>query len=94
LFNGGCRLFGGLRSLVDDGSIRSNYGIATDAVFARDWPRLKQARLVRGAYLFLRFPRGNKRASTPEAQAAAAIDTIGDLEDVAGATGRPGSSSS
>jgi lysozyme len=61
--------------------IRSNYGTATDSVFARDWPKLKQAGLVRGAYLFLRFPRGNKAAPTPEAQAAAAIDTIGDLED-------------
>jgi lysozyme len=61
--------------------IRSNYGTATDSVFARDWPKLKQAGLVRGAYLFLRFPRGNKSAPTPEKQAAAAIDTIGDLED-------------
>src|SRR4029079_16089728 len=32
-------------------------------------------------YLFLRFPRGNKPAPRPEAQAAAAIETIGELED-------------
>jgi len=61
--------------------IRSNFGITRDTTFARDWPRLKQAGLVRGAYLFLRFPRGNKPAPTPQAQAAAAIETIGDLED-------------
>ena len=61
--------------------IRSNYGTTTDKVFAREWPRLKAAGLVRGAYLFLRFRRGNKPAPSPEAQAAAAIDTIGDLDD-------------
>jgi lysozyme len=60
--------------------IRSNYGTTPDAAFARDWPQLKQAGLVRGAYLFLRFPRGSQPAPTPEAQAAAAIATIGDLE--------------
>jgi lysozyme len=61
--------------------IRSNYGTTRDTAFARDWPRLKEAGLVRGAYLFLRFPRTGKPAPTPEAQAAAAIATIGDLED-------------
>ena len=61
--------------------VRSNYGTAPDKVFARDWPLLKEAGLVRGAYLFLRFPRGGKPAPPPEAQAAAAIATIGDLED-------------
>src|SRR5215831_7376807 len=61
--------------------IRSNFGTATDKAFARDWPKLKQAGLVRGAYLFLRFPRNGKPAPTPEAQAGAAIATIGDLED-------------
>ena len=61
--------------------IRSNFGTTRDTTFARDWPRLKQAGLVRGAYFFLRFPRGNKPAPAPQAQAAAAIATIGDLED-------------
>jgi lysozyme len=61
--------------------IRSNFGTAPDPVFARDWPRLKQVGLVRGAYLFLRFPRGNKPAPDPIAQAAAAIITIGALEE-------------
>jgi len=60
--------------------VRSNYGTTPDKAFARDWPRMKQAGLVRGAYLFLRFPRG-KAVASPEAQAAAAIDTIGDLDD-------------
>jgi len=61
--------------------IRSNFGTAPDKAFARDWPRLKRAGLVRGAYLFLRFPRNGKPAPTPEAQAAAAIGTIGALDD-------------
>jgi GH25 family lysozyme M1 (1,4-beta-N-acetylmuramidase) len=36
--------------------IRSNYGHWPDTVFAREWPRIKDAGIVRGAYLFLRFP--------------------------------------
>src|SRR5262249_25930527 len=36
--------------------IRSNWGIYPDSVFARDWPKIKEAGIVRGAYLFLRFP--------------------------------------
>ena len=59
--------------------VRSNYGTAPDKAFARDWPLLKQAGLVRGAFLFLRFPRNGKSVPPPEAQAAAAIATIGDL---------------
>jgi lysozyme len=61
--------------------VRSNYGTTPDKVFARDWALLKQAGLVRGAYLFLRFPQKGRAAPTPEAQAGAAIATIGDLED-------------
>lgn len=61
--------------------IRSNFGTTPDKSFSREWPRIRDAGLVRGAYLFLRFPRGRKSAPTPEDQAAAAIDTIGDLEE-------------
>src|ERR1044071_624645 len=61
--------------------IRASFGTTRDTTFDRDWPRLKEAGLVRGGYLFLRFPRDGKSAPTPEAQAAAVIDVIGDLED-------------
>jgi lysozyme len=61
--------------------VRSNFGSTPDRAFARDWPLLKAAGLVRGAYLFLRFPRQGSIPPPPEAQAAAAIATIGDLED-------------
>jgi len=61
--------------------VRATYGATPDKAFARDWPALKEAGLVRGAYVFLRFPRNGKPAPVPEAQAAAAIDVIGDLED-------------
>jgi GH25 family lysozyme M1 (1,4-beta-N-acetylmuramidase) len=60
--------------------IRSNFGETVDATFARDWPRMKEAGLVRGAYLFLRFPRAGKPAAEPEQQARAMIETLGELE--------------
>ena len=60
--------------------IRSNFGEREDAVFKRDWPKLKDAGLVRGAYLFLRFPRNGAEAAAPEAQARALIDTLGPLD--------------
>ena len=61
--------------------IRATFGTAPDKAFARDWALLKRAGLVRGAYLFLRFPRNGRSVPSPEAQAAAAIATIGDLDD-------------
>jgi lysozyme len=61
--------------------IRSNWGTAPDRVFPRDWPKLKAAGIVRGAYLFLRFPRiGQRRPPDPVAQARAFIATVGGLE--------------
>jgi GH25 family lysozyme M1 (1,4-beta-N-acetylmuramidase) len=42
---------------------------------------MKAAGLVRGAYLFLRFPRrGSTRPAEPDAQAQAFVDTVGELE--------------
>src|SRR5881392_3209687 len=61
--------------------IRSNFGTAPDTTFARDWPSIKAAGLVRGPYLFLRFPRNGKPAPAPDAQARAMIATVGDLEE-------------
>ena len=65
---------------VDFAIIRANWGTAADSVFPRDWPKLKDARLVRGAYLFLRFPHSKwGRPASPVAQAKAFIATVGDL---------------
>jgi hypothetical protein len=35
---------------------RSNWGASPDTAFPREWQRMKDAGLVRGAFLFLRFP--------------------------------------
>jgi lysozyme len=59
--------------------LRSNYGDQADTAFKREWPRLLDAGITRGAYLFLRFPRGGKAAPQPDAQAQAMINTVGDL---------------
>ena len=61
--------------------IRSNWGTYADPVFKRDWPRIKDAGLVRGAYLFLRFPhpRFAKAPPDPAAQARAFVKTVGAL---------------
>lgn len=59
--------------------IRSNYGTSEDKTFKRDWSKIKDAGLTRGAYLFLRFPRDGKPAPSPEAQAKAMIETVGAL---------------
>ena len=62
--------------------IRSNWGTYPDPVFARDWPKIKQAGMVRGAYLFLRFPtRKSPQAPDPVAQAKALIKKVGKLEE-------------
>jgi GH25 family lysozyme M1 (1,4-beta-N-acetylmuramidase) len=65
---------------VDFAIIRSNWGTAPDSVFRRDWPKLKDAGIVRGAYLFLRFPHSKwGRPPSPAAQARAFIATVGNL---------------
>jgi GH25 family lysozyme M1 (1,4-beta-N-acetylmuramidase) len=42
------------------GIIRAAYGTWEDSTFDRDWPKMRAAGVVRGAYLFLRFPRTTK----------------------------------
>jgi GH25 family lysozyme M1 (1,4-beta-N-acetylmuramidase) len=63
--------------------IRSNYGIWEDPVFKRDWPKMKGAGIVRGAYLFLRFPhpKYGMKAPDPVSQAKAFIKTVGHLNE-------------
>ncbi len=62
--------------------IRSNWGVWEDKVFKRDWPKIKDAGIVRGAYLFLRFPHPKHRMKAPDpvSQANALIKTVGDLD--------------
>ena len=50
--------------------LRAAYGVDTDSTFTREWPRLAESGLMRGAYLFLRFPRGNKKAPEPSGLSA------------------------
>ena len=61
--------------------IRSNWGIYPDPAFVRNWPLIQQAGIVRGAYLFLRFPRGEHPAPDPAAQATAFIKKVGRLAE-------------
>lgn len=62
--------------------IRGAWGATPDKVFARDWPKLKAAGIVRGAYLFQRFPhpKYKKHPPSPEAQVRAFINTVGKLD--------------
>jgi GH25 family lysozyme M1 (1,4-beta-N-acetylmuramidase) len=59
--------------------LRASFGTTPDTTFARDWPRLREVGLVRGAYLFLRFPRAGKPAPDPAAQARTLIQVVGEL---------------
>src|SRR5437764_9970428 len=62
--------------------IRANWGVREDRVFKRDWPKIKHAGIVRGAYLYLRFPPpipkydGKKKVPDPVSQAKAFIETV------------------
>lgn len=64
---------------------RANYGAFKDTMFVREWPKIKDAGIVRGAYLFLRFPspdvdRKYGPCPSAEKQAQAFIDTVGKPE--------------
>lgn len=61
--------------------IRATYSTTRDPQFAATWPQLQTTRIVRGAYMFLVYPRtGQPKPASPTAQATALIDTVGDLE--------------
>jgi GH25 family lysozyme M1 (1,4-beta-N-acetylmuramidase) len=59
--------------------IRANWGVAQDPAFKRDWQNIKNAGLIRGAYLFLRFPYATH--SDPLTQAKAFTGTVGRLAE-------------
>jgi peptidoglycan hydrolase-like protein with peptidoglycan-binding domain len=61
---------------------RSNFGTFPDTAYKKEWPRIKSAGLIGGAYLFLRFPNPevDKKygpSPAPAKQAQALIDTVG-----------------
>jgi lysozyme len=65
--------------------VRANWGTAPDSHFQHHWPKLKAAGLVRGAYMYLRFPhreieRKYGRAARPATQAKVFIATVGKLD--------------
>jgi lysozyme len=66
---------------IDFAIIRASGGGAPDNYFRRTWPELKDAGLVRGAYLFLVFPRQGAWPSSPVTQARAFIKTVGNLDE-------------
>lgn len=66
---------------LDFAIIRASGGTQQDAYFRHAWPKLKDAGLVRGAYLFLSFPRNGRWPSDPVAQAKAFIATVGNLDE-------------
>lgn len=68
---------------VDFAIIRSNWGVWEDRVFKRDWPKIRDAGIVRGAYLFLRFPhpKHGMKSPDPVSQANAVIKAVGPLDE-------------
>lgn len=59
--------------------IRANEGIREDLAFKSYWPKIKDAGIVRGAYLLPRFP--HWKYSDPVAQAKAFIKTVRKLNE-------------
>jgi peptidoglycan hydrolase-like protein with peptidoglycan-binding domain len=61
--------------------LRAHYGTWQDPQFLREWPRIKDAGIVRGAYLFLVFP-SPKYPSVPDpvSQAKAFVKTVRKLD--------------
>ena len=64
---------------IDFAIIRASGGGGPDHDFRPAWPKLKDAGLVRGAYMFLVFP--PREAGRPALQARAFIKTVGNLDE-------------
>jgi len=66
---------------ISFGVVRAAYGTTPDRAFKGDWQKMKDAGLLRGAYLFLRLPSGKGKGDVdPVKQARAFIQTVGRLE--------------
>jgi len=62
--------------------LRSNYGTMSDPQFSKEWPRIKNAGIVRGAYMFLQFPRkGRVKCASPQDQAQTMVDALKDAQE-------------
>jgi GH25 family lysozyme M1 (1,4-beta-N-acetylmuramidase) len=66
---------------IDFAIIRASGGGGPDHYFRPAGPKVKDAGLVRGAYLFLVFPRQGAWPSSPVTQARAFIKTVGNLDE-------------
>jgi len=65
------------------GIIRAAFGTEPDSQFSENWALMKKAGVVRGAYLFLRFPFkqiGSSKPPSPKMQAEAVCKIVGPLE--------------
>lgn len=60
--------------------IRAAWGMTVDTDFAKNWPLLAKAGIVRGAYLFLRFPKDGHPAPSPAVQAERCCQIVGKLQ--------------
>src|SRR5262249_17849410 len=60
--------------------LRATYGTTTDPMFAKEWPAVKAAGLLRGAYMFLCFPHEGRPVPPPEEQAKAFLEVVGPLD--------------
>lgn len=59
--------------------LRAAFGDIEDLDFSREWPRMRDLGIPRGAYFFLRFPSAGHTPAAPEAQAREACNIIGRL---------------
>jgi hypothetical protein len=62
--------------------IKASQGLAPDPAFKREWPRIKDAGIVRGAYMFLNLPSVKRpNREDPAAQAKKFIEAVGPLNE-------------
>lgn len=59
--------------------LRATFGADEDRQFRTEWPKLRDAGIVRGAYVFLRFPRADVQAPDISVQVKVATTVIGKL---------------
>jgi GH25 family lysozyme M1 (1,4-beta-N-acetylmuramidase) len=64
---------------INFGIVRASQCTRTDKTFAKFWPQLQSAGLVRGAYMFLDYPRKGTKVAAPDVQAQKLVDTVGEL---------------
>lgn len=78
--NGPVAWFQAKASGIGYGLIRAAYGSDPDKAFAKNWPLMKKDGVVRGGYLFLRYPYKGVVPPSPEDQAKAVCNIVGALD--------------